>query len=320
MKTGILFAGQGSQHPGMGKDLYESFPAFRKAFDALTEQERQAAFEGPESELVRTEITQPVLLAFAAGVYNILREEIPGFAPDMAAGLSLGEYSALTAAGVFDFETALDLIRLRGRLMARQAEGTNAVMSAVIGMERGQLKEFVERAGRDVSKSSSVTDEGHEFVEIANYNCPGQIVISGSERAVAYCEKLITESGAGKAIRLAVGGPFHTSCMKPVGDALAEKFKEIQFGEMSFPVLFNYTGDIKKDDMTIRELLSRQVYSSVMFEDTIMNMSRNGIEQIIEVGPGKTLSGFVRKTDRKIKTMKAENISDIEKIIAEYKC
>ena len=174
MKTGILFAGQGSQHPGMGKDLYERFPAFRKAFDALTEQERQAAFEGPESELVRTEITQPVLLAFAAGVYNILREEIPGFAPDMAAGLSLGEYSALTAAGVFDFETALDLIRLRGRLMARQAEGTNAVMSAVIGMERGQLKEFVERAGRDVSKSSSVTDEGHEFVEIANYNCPGR--------------------------------------------------------------------------------------------------------------------------------------------------
>ena len=250
MKTAVLFAGQGSQRPGMGKDIYENHPAFRRVFDLLTDEEKNAAFEGPESELVKTEITQPVLLAFALGVYETLKEEVPGFDPAMAAGLSLGEYSALTASGVFTTEQALDIVRTRGRLMAECAEGTDTEMTACIGAAREDVQRFVKEANA----------AGH--VETANYNCPGQIVIAGTREGVEAVEKMMEEEGAGRCIRLTVSGPFHTSYMEPASEGLAELFEGEQFGEMQIPVLFNCTGKELAEGESIKDLLVEQVKSS----------------------------------------------------------
>lgn len=304
MKTAVLFAGQGSQRPGMGKDIYENHPAFRRVFDLLTDEEKNAAFEGPESELVKTEITQPVLLAFALGVYETLKEEVPGFDPAMAAGLSLGEYSALTASGVFTTEQALDIVRTRGRLMAECAEGTDTEMSACIGAAREDVERFVKEANA----------AGH--VETANYNCPGQIVIAGTREGVEAVEKMMEEEGAGRCIRLTVSGPFHTSYMEPASEGLAELFESEQFGEMQIPVLFNCTGKELTEGESIKDLLVEQVKSSVMFEDQIRNMIAAGVDTFVEIGPGKALTGFVKKTDRSVKTINIDKEKDIAKAAA----
>ncbi len=304
MKTAVLFAGQGSQRPGMGKDIYENHPAFRRVFDLLTDEEKNAAFEGPESELVKTEITQPVLLAFALGVYETLKEEVPGFDPAMAAGLSLGEYSALTASGVFTTEQALDIVRTRGRLMAECAEGTDTEMSACIGAAREDVERFVKEANA----------AGH--VETANYNCPGQIVIAGTREGVEAVEKMMEEEGAGRCIRLTVSGPFHTSYMEPASEGLAELFESEQFGEMQIPVLFNCTGKELAEGESIKDLLVEQVKSSVMFEDQIRNMIAAGVDTFVEIGPGKALTGFVKKTDRSVKTINIDKEKDIAKAAA----
>lgn len=304
MKTAVLFAGQGSQRPGMGKDIYENHPAFRRVFDLLTEEEKNAAFEGPESELVKTEITQPVLLAFAIGVFETLKEEVPGFEPEMAAGLSLGEYSALTASGVFTAEQALDIVRTRGRLMAECAEGLDTVMTACIGAAREDIEKYIEEANK----------AGH--VEAANFNCPGQIVIAGTREGVEAVEKMMEEAGSGRAIRLTVSGPFHTSYMEPASEGLAELFETTEFGDMSIPVLFNCTGKELAEGETVKGLLTEQVKSSVMFEDQIRNMIAAGVDTFVEIGPGKALTGFVKKTDRSVKTINIDKEKDIEKAAA----
>jgi [acyl-carrier-protein] S-malonyltransferase len=288
----------------MGEDIYENHPAFRRVFDLLTDEEKNAAFEGPESELVKTEITQPVLLAFALGVYETLKEEVPGFDPAMAAGLSLGEYSALTASGVFTTEQALDIVRTRGRLMAECAEGTDTEMTACIGAAREDVERFVKEANA----------AGH--VETANYNCPGQIVIAGTREGVEAVEKMMEEEGAGRCIRLTVSGPFHTSYMEPASEGLAELFEGEQFGEMQIPVLFNCTGKELAEGESIKDLLVEQVKSSVMFEDQIRNMIAAGVDTFVEIGPGKALTGFVKKTDRSVKTINIDKEKDIAKAAA----
>lgn len=302
MKTAILFAGQGAQHVGMGKDFYAEYPGFRRVFDLLPEEQRRIAFEGPAEELKKTENTQPIMLAFALGVYRVLQEY--SFVPDMAAGLSLGEYSALAAAGVFDDKTAVELITFRGKQMAKASEGTDTVMSAVIGLDR----EAAESACREAQAAGTV--------EIANYNCPGQIVVAGTEVGVAACERNAKELGARRCIRLEVSGPFHTSYMKPVGKALTEYFRGRTFGSMEFPVVFNCLGREKTGEETVRELLVRQVSGSVYFEDTIRYMAEHGVTGTLEIGPGRALSGFVRKTDRSIETMNIETTEDLRKVIA----
>lgn len=302
MKTAILFAGQGAQHVGMGKDFYAEYPRFRRVFDLLPEEQRRIAFEGPAEELRKTENTQPIMLAFALGVYRVLQEY--GFVPDMAAGLSLGEYSALAAAGVFDDKTAIELITFRGKQMAKASEGTDTVMSAVIGLDR----EAAENACREAQAEGTV--------EIANYNCPGQIVVSGTEAGVAACERNAKELGARRCMRLEVSGPFHTSYMKPAGKALAEYFRGRTFGSMKFPVVFNCLGREKTGAETVRELLVRQVSGSVYFEDTIRYMAEHGITGALEIGPGRALSGFVRKTERSIETMSIETTEDLGKVKA----
>ena len=307
MKVAFLYAGQGSQHVGMGQDLYEQYPQFREIFDnaQLDFDLKKLCFEGPEETLSQTQYTQPCMVAFAAGVTAILRDA--GIRPELAAGLSLGEYSALHAAGVFDARTAVSLVAFRGKAMAEAVTGRPCGMAAILQLDRDKLQAACDGA----------SDVG--VVEIANYNCPGQLVIAGDAAAVDKASLLAKEAGARRVVPLKVSGPFHTSLMSPAGDALREKFKTVTFGEMDFPVLFNCKGDVMAEGDTIPALLERQVQSSVYMEDTIRRMAEMGVDTIVEIGPGKALSGFVRKTVKEIKTYPVETVKDLEAAIAALK-
>lgn len=300
MTIAFLYAGQGAQHVGMGADLYERYPTFAKVFDEakLPFDLKALCFNGPAEKLNQTAYTQPAMVAFAIGVTNVLREV--GIVPDMAAGLSLGEYSALYAAGVWDAATTLDLIAFRGQAMAKASEGLDVGMAAVMNLDRDALAAVCAEAA-----SAGV-------VEMANFNCPGQVVISGDKAAVDRACELAKAAGARRCVPLAVSGPFHTSFMKPAGDALAQKFRAIPFNEPRIPVLFNTLGDVKPEGVGIPELLEKQVQSPVYLEETIRKMADLGVDTFVEIGPGKALSGFVKKTLRGTKPLRVETADDIE--------
>ena len=302
MKLGFLYAGQGSQHPGMGADLYEAFPAFREVFDAaraeLDFDLKTTCFQDPEGVLNQTRYTQPCMVAFAAGLTAVLRER--GIVPSAAAGLSLGEYSALHAAGVFDARTAVRLAAFRGRAMEEAARGHDSAMRAVLGLDREPLQAACEAAA----------DLG--TVVIANYNCPGQLVIGGDKAAVEKAAALAKERGAKRCLPLKVSGPFHTPLMKPAGEALEDYFKGVAFGEMEIPVIFNCLGREKGAEDAVPALLVRQVQSSVYMEDSIRRMADLGLDALVEIGPGKALSGFVKKTVPGFPVRAVETAADVE--------
>ncbi len=304
MKLGLLFAGQGSQNVGMGRDFYEHSQDFRKIFDMLPAELRKMAFEGPMDKLSYTANTQPIMVAFGIGVMEELKKIFAekGIKPEMAAGLSLGEYTALESAGVFEASTALRIVSLRGKAMAQAAEGIKCKMTAVLNLDREILRECVEEAGK------------YGKVGIANYNCPGQIVIAGEEEAVDKASELAKERGAGRLIPLAVSGPFHTAFMEPAGEVLREAFETVDFGELKYPVVFNAIGRVKKPEEEIKELLIKQVSGSVYFQDSIEEMERAGIDTIIEVGPGKALAGFVKKTSKVMRAISIEKFEDLDKV------
>ena len=307
MKLAILYAGQGSQHPGMGKDLYEAYPAFRAAFDAgeLEFDLHKVCFEDPDGVLNQTRYTQPCMVAFAAGVTAVLNEK--GVRPDYVAGLSLGEYSALNAAGVLDAKTAIELTAFRGKAMAKAAEGIECGMTAVLALDRETLQSCCDKAA-----SLGV-------VQICNYNCPGQLVIGGEKAAVDAAAAAAKEAGAKRCLPLKVSGPFHTTLMHPAGDALAERFKTVQFGEMQIPVLFNCLGREKADGDAIPALLEKQVQSSVYMEDTLRRLGELGVDTILEVGPGKALTGFVKKTLTGVTCYPVETAAELEAAVSALK-
>lgn len=301
MSLAFLYAGQGSQHPGMGKDLYESYPEFREAFDSadLDFDLKEICFSDESGLINQTEYTQPSMVAFACGVTAILKNM--GICPDYVAGLSLGEYSALNAAGVFDAKTAIELVAFRGKAMANAAKDMESAMAAVLMLDEKPLLDCCNKA----------SEKG--VVSICNYNCPGQLVIGGEKSAVDYACELAKEAGAKRCMPLNVSGPFHTSLMKPAGDKLKEKFETIDFNDMSIPVLFNCLGKEKSQDDNIPDLLEKQVQSSVYMDKTIRRLYELGVTRIVEIGPGKALSGFVKKT-AKISCVAVETKEDIENL------
>ena len=302
MKLGFLYAGQGSQHPGMGADLYEAFPAFREVLDAARAEVdfdlKRTCFEDPEGVLNQTRYTQPCMVAFAAGLTAVLRER--GIVPAAAAGLSLGEYSALHAAGVFDARTAGRLVAFRGKAMEEAAKGHDSAMMAVLGLDREPLQAACEAAG----------DLG--TVVIANYNCPGQLVLGGDRAAVEKAAALAKERGAKRCMPLKVSGPFHTPLMKPAGEALECYFRSVPFEAPGIPVLFNCLGREKEPGDAISALLVRQVQSSVYMEGTIRRMAALNLDALVEIGPGKALSGFVKKTVPGFPVYAVETVQDVE--------
>ncbi len=262
-------------------------------------------FTDPDGVLNLTEYTQPCMVAFAAGMTALLAER--GIVPDYAAGLSLGEYSALQCAGVFTAPQAISLAAFRGKAMAAAAAGRPCGMTAVLGLDREKLQEACRQAA------------GAGVVEIANYNCPGQLVIGGEQAAVDQAAALAKELGAKRCLPLKVSGPFHTSLLAPAGDALREKFKETAFGAMRIPVLFNCLGREMGPEDTIPALLEKQVQTSVYMEDTIRRLAELGVDTIVEIGPGKALIGFVKKTAPAIKTYAVETCADLDALSAALK-
>lgn len=295
MKIAYLYAGQGAQHAGMGQELYEKEAAFRKAFDAgdLDFDRKRICFEDPEKQLIQTQFTQPCMTAVALGITDVLSEN--GVRPDYAAGLSLGEYAALYAAGVWTAKETMETVAFRGKAMQKAAEGIVCGMTAVLGMEEADLRKCCEAASA----------EG--IVSICNDNCPGQLVIGGEKAAVDQAALLAKENGARRCVPLAVSGPFHTSMMSPAGEALRRWFQELSFAPMQFPVLFNCLGREKAEEDSIAELLVRQVQSGVRMQDTLRRLLELDVDTFVEIGPGTTLCGFVKKT-AKAAGMEAEKL------------
>ena len=306
-KIGFVYAGQGSQVVGMGKSFYDNYQVAKDVFDQidLDIDVKKLCFEGPIEELSKTSNTQPCMVAVAVVATKLLKEN--GINPDYVAGLSLGEYSALNAAGVLDDQTAINLVRFRGQAMEEAAAGIESKMIAIIGLDRDLLNEAVNEA----------SELG--VVSIANYNCPGQLVIGGEAKAVTKASELALEKGARRAIPLNTSGPFHTKLLEAASVKLKERFETVTFNEMKVPVIFNSTAKELAEDTTVAKMLEKQVMSSVYFEDSIRYMIANGVDTIIEIGPGKVLSGFVRKINRKIKTYQVEDQASLEKTLAGLK-
>ena len=302
-KIGFVYAGQGSQVVGMGKSFYDNYQIAKDVFDNidLDIDVKKLCFEGPIEELSKTSNTQPCMVTVAIIATRLLKEN--GIVPDYVAGLSLGEYSALNAAGVLTDNDAIDLVRFRGQAMERAAAGIESKMFAIIGLDRELLNETVNEA-KDLG-----------FVAIANYNCPGQLVIAGEVDAVTKASELALEKGARRAIPLNTSGPFHTELLAPASKELKEKFTTVTFNEMQIPVVFNSSAKELEPGTSIAKMLEKQVMSSVYFEDSIRYMISKGVDTIIEIGPGKVLSGFIRKIDKSIKTYQVEDQASLEKTL-----
>lgn len=310
MKTAFLYAGQGAQTTGMGRDLYEKYPSFAAVYDAADRVKpglKSIIFENKDDALTRTENTQPALVAFAIGVTMLLGEK--HIYPDVTLGLSLGEYSALYGASAFSVESALKAVAFRGEAMRKAGEGGTWGMSAVLGLEAEKLEAVCRQAG----------------CYPTNYNCPGQIVISGEKDKVDEAGELAKEAGARRVMPLHVSGPFHTPYMKSAGDALAEYLPGAEIKPLRCPVLFNATGDdggvVPMTDQKdkIVDLLVRQVQNPVRLEKSLTSLLKAGYDNFIEIGPGKTLSGFVKKcakplgiSDYTVKTI--NTVEDIESL------
>ena len=306
-KIGFVYAGQGSQVVGMGKSFYDNYQVARDVFDNidLDIDIKKLCFEGPLEELSKTSNTQPCMVAVAVVATKLLKEN--GVVPDYVAGLSLGEYSALNASGVLDDQMAINLVHFRGQTMERAAIGIESKMIAIIGLDRELLNEAVDEASN------------LGVVSIANYNCPGQLVIGGEANAVTKASELALEKGARRAIPLNTSGPFHTRLLVPASLELKEKFASVEFKEMKIPVVFNSSAKELEADESVAKMLEKQVMSSVYFEDSVRYMIANGVDTIIEIGPGKVLSGFIRKIDKTIKTYQVEDQTSLEKTLAGLK-
>lgn len=295
-KRAFLFAGQGAQKVGMARDFYEAVPEVKVLFDQAEEllgYDLRQLIDTDEEKLNQTWYTQPAILTTSVAIYNVLQKQ--GIRPDMVAGLSLGEYSALVAAGAISFENALQLVAKRGQLMEEAVPAGYGKMVAVLNTEATLIEE--------VCQVASLVG----VVSPANYNTPGQIVIGGDIKAVNHALELLKEKGIKRLIPLNVSGPFHTALLEPASYRLGQELEKIDFKEFEIPLIGNTEADIMTRER-IPELLARQVMEPVRFYESIKKLQELGCEEIIEIGPGSVLSAFIKKID---KSLKCTSISDM---------
>ena len=302
-KTAFLFAGQGAQYLGMGRDLYNQYPIVKETIDQASQvlgYDLRHLIDTEEAKLNQTRYTQPAILATSVAIYRLLQEKC--YQPDMVAGLSLGEYSALVASGALDFEDAVALVAKRGAYMEEAAPAGSGKMVAVLNTPVEVIEEVCQKA----SELGVVTP--------ANYNTPAQIVIGGEVTAVDRAVELLQEAGAKRLIPLKVSGPFHTALLEPASQKLAETLARVSFSDFTCPLVGNTEARImQKED--IAQLLTRQVKEPVRFYESIAVMQEAGVTNFIEIGPGKVLSGFVKKIDKTAKLANVEDQASLEALL-----
>lgn len=302
MKTAFIFSGQGAQKAGMGKELYDNFDIVKNVFDkadeALGIKISDICFNEDE-RLNETEYTQPAILTMSVAVLELMKSK--GLSADYVAGLSLGEYSAHVAAGTFSFEDAVQLVRKRGRFMTEAVPLGEGGMCAVLNLEAEKIQEACDE----------VAEIGRCY--IANYNCPGQIAIAGDKAAVEKAAELVKEKGARKAVMLNVSGPFHTPLLESASVKLNAELKKLTVNDMKVPVITNLTGEPVPGKDDVIDILTKQVMSSVKWEQTVRYLIANGVDTFIEMGPGKTLSSFVKKVSREVNVYNVEDLASFEK-------
>lgn len=305
-KIAFVFPGQGAQYTGMGKQIAENFPAsmkvFEQASDVLAYDVAKMVFDGDEETLKITENTQPAILTVSIACLAALYENVD-IRPDVVAGLSLGEYSAHVAAGSFTFADAVGLVRKRGRYMQEAVPAGKGTMAAVIGLETKDVFESC--------KAASV--EG--IVEPANLNCPGQVVIAGEVKAVEKAVEICRQKGARRAVVLPVSAPFHCRMLAPAGEKLKDELEKIDISDIKIPVITNVNAEYITDKKHVKDALIKQVSSPVLWEDSVRLMIRDGVETFVEIGPGKVLSGFIKRINSDVRTFNIEDMDSLNTVL-----
>lgn len=306
-KIAFIFPGQGAQVCGMGQEFYEQTETGKEIFDKASEilgfSVPELCFEKNE-KLDLTEYTQPAMVTASIAMTRVLVERT-GIKPAVTAGLSLGEYAAMAAAGVMSAEDAIKTVRQRGILMQEAVPAGLGAMAAVLAMDAAKIEEVIAPI---------------DGVQIANYNCPGQIVISGKKEAVDEAAAALKEAGAKRVLPLNVSGPFHSQMLTGAGEKLGKVLETVEIHNPEIPYVANVTADYVTDGAMVKDLLERQVSSSVRWEQSIRKMLEDGVDTFIEIGPGKTLTGFMKKIDRNAKAMNIETLADIEKVKEALSC
>lgn len=299
-KIAFMFPGQGAQYVGMGKDFYETIPVSRQMYELASKAsglDVEALCFNENEQIHITEYTQIAMLATEVAMLKAVEEK--GLKPDVTAGLSLGEYGALVASGVMGPEDVFRVVRMRGIYM-QEAVPHGGAMVAVLGLDTVVIEKICE--------------ETPGMVSVANYNCPGQIVITGEEDAINSAVEKLIEAGAKRCVTLKVSGPFHSPLLAGAGEKLAKELEQVTIGEIQVPYIANVTADYVTDKETVKGLLEKQVSSSVRWQQTIERMIADGVDTFVEIGPGKTLSGFMRKINREMKVYNVEKIEDLTKL------
>lgn len=304
-KIAFIYPGQGAQKAGMGKDFYENSESAKAVFDRASEildlDMKALCFE-ENDKLDLTEYTQAALVTTCLAMTKVVREK--GIHPDVTAGLSLGEYCAIAEAGGMSEEDAIRTVRKRGILMQNTVPAGEGAMAAVLGMEASAIEEVISNI---------------EGVSIANYNCPGQIVITGITAGVETAAEKLKETGAKRVVMLNVSGPFHSPLLKKAGEELLEELEKVEIHKLVIPYVTNVTAEYIKDEKEIKDLLGAQVSSSVRWEQSIRKMIEEGVDTFVEIGPGKTLAGFMRKISRDVTMYNIGTWEDVDKVVEALK-